>query len=38
MEDSCEIDYFRDENAKYAIISANHINIMKKHLKLFKDK
>lgn len=38
MEDSCEIDYFKDENAYFAIISANHVNIMKKHLKLFKEK
>jgi len=38
MEDSCDIDYLRDENAKYSIVSANHIPTMKKHLKLFREK
>lgn len=38
MEDSCEIDYFKDEAATYAIVSANHIELMKKHLKFFKEK
>jgi len=38
MEDSCNINYLRDENAKYSIVSANHIPTMKKHLNLFKEK
>ena len=38
MEDSCQINYLRDEDAKYSIISANHVSTMKKHLKLFKEK
>ena len=38
MEDSCEIWYLRDEDAKYGIVSANHIPTMKNHLKVFKEK
>jgi len=38
MADSCSINYLRDDNANYSIVSANHISTMKKHLKLFKEK
>ncbi len=37
MDDSCDINYLKNENAKYSIISANHISTMKKHLKSFKE-
>jgi len=38
MEDSCDIPQLRDETSKYSIVSANNINIMKKHLSLFKER
>jgi len=37
MEDSCEIRFLRDDFVTYGIVAPNHINLMKKHLKLFKD-
>jgi len=37
MEESCKIDFIKNDDIKYWIVAPNHINTMKKHLKLFKD-
>ncbi len=38
MQDSCQISNIKDEDVEYSIVSANHISVMKKHIKLFKEK
>jgi sugar/nucleoside kinase (ribokinase family) len=38
MKDSYDISNALNETSEYAIVSANHVNIMKNHLFLFKEK
>ena len=37
MLDSCDIPFLKDDFVSYSIVSANHIDVMKKHIKLFKE-
>jgi sugar/nucleoside kinase (ribokinase family) len=37
MNDSCEIQFLKDDFVTYGIVAPNHIEVMKKHLKLFKE-
>lgn len=36
MEDSCDIYFKNPKDSKYWVVWANHVDIMKKHLKMFK--